>query len=272
MGAVFQARTERAVAQRAHLLALVGRHFAASPGYRRADERLRRSLRSALPPLDDLGGVDLAWVAGGGPGDDRDGAWFATRWAGGEEAQTAAAAQRLAAAAAAVPIGGLLATQATEILVAPGLRGEASPLGPGRVLAGLDTPAILVVLAAIASHLPTGALPAALDEADARDVALHMAGSALVLEPLPSDALDGLLLASTTALLPPQHQGDRLAGLVDRLVALNALDQPPGEIERLTRGLQRRYSDRLHRAWLRGFFVPRGFDLGGWRDTLRGGP
>ncbi|MCB9735695.1 MAG: hypothetical protein H6745_24170 [Deltaproteobacteria bacterium] len=259
------------MALRAHLLALLGEHFAVSPGYRRADDRLRARLRLAAPKLADLAEADLAWVAAGGPGDAaRDEPWFETRWDGGESARAEADAARLAGDVEDIDLGGLLAGREVDVVVAPALRAEAFPIGPGRLLAGLDTPGVLVALAAIASWLPADALPRELDAADARDVALHVAGSALVVHAqLRSDALDALLVAATSALLPPQHQGDRLGGLVARLVALDALDQPPGEIERLTRGLQRRYSDRLHRAWQRGFFVPRGFDLAAFGESLR---
>ena len=44
---LLRTRTNRDVALRAHLLALLGEHFAVSPGYRRADDRLRARLRLA---------------------------------------------------------------------------------------------------------------------------------------------------------------------------------------------------------------------------------
>ena len=82
--------------------------------------------------------------------------------------------------------------------------------------------------------------------------------------------LDGLLIDTTRSLIPPQHRADEIERRIASLARRGLIDQPPGEIERTIHGLGRRRPDRLHRAWLRGFFVPRGVVVPGVRPNAEG--
>jgi len=295
----YRATVDPALAYRAHLAALAESLFAASPGYRRADARLRAGRRPGrsvgtdprvaaeapvgLAELLDPEGAGRpapaeagSGAASGAPGErgegppSADAAWFEARWSGWDAEACRAEAGRLAAEASRVATHHLLSGCEVEVIVATGLRrGAWAALvseGRLRLAAGPQTPGIAAALAAVAARLPLGATLGGLSEEHAWLTRLHVAGSALVALPRASEDLDALLEAAAAELLPPQHQSERLGQLVTALREGDLLDQPPGEIERLTRGMQRRRVDRLHRAWQRGFFVPRGFDLEAWLE------
>ena len=107
-----------------------------------------------------------------------------------------------------------------------------------------------------------GALPEEL-MAETRHFTLLMAAGSVLVKRLPDAHVDKLLVDTTRLLIPPQHRENLIEKRILSLSNRNLLDQPPGEIERTIHGLQRRRADRLHRAWLRGFFVPRGVELAG---------
>lgn len=88
---------------------------------------------------------------------------------------------------------------------------------------------------------------------------LMAAGTAFLVLAPQTPLLEAMLKVVVRDVLPPQHRADEVHAHIKRLAPL--LDQPPGEIERTMHGLGRNRADRLHRAWLRGFFVPRGFAL-----------
>lgn len=275
----FTGETDRDLAYGLHLLALTRDTPAVVPGYARSDGRLRVAARVA-PVTADPGAVPdfESLLAGTAAPATLDAAWFARRWDGGGERDTTAHdAARAATEASATPHGGLLAGRHVAVLASTTLRAGAWPLAPrpdppgprhGRVLVGFGTPGAMVVLATIAGALPTDPRLDALPAEDRAWVRLQCAGSVLAVTLGDSPEIGTVLEAVADVLLPPQHQGDRVLELIGRFRDAGLFDQPPGEIERLGQGLARRYSDRLHRAWLRGFFVPRGGDPRAWADAL----
>jgi hypothetical protein len=77
------------------------------------------------------------------------------------------------------------------------------------------------------------------------------------------EGLDRLLVDVVQHVLPPQHRAETLTRRIQKLADRGLFDQPPGEIERTLHGLGRRRADRVHRAWQRAFFVPRGVTIPG---------
>lgn len=145
--------------------------------------------------------------------------------------------------------------------------GEGEGANRGLVAAGPGVSAELLVLGVLAMPVAR-----ALEERFARAShearrlgALMVAGSRLVAMRPPDEVLEPVLEAVVRELFPPQHRQEELERLVRALVP--ELDQPPGEIERAIRGMGRRRADRVHRAWLRGFFVPRGLRIAGLEEA-----
>ncbi len=271
--ATFVAELDRTLVHRAHLLALAGNHDAAGPGYARADARLRPRGAPA-PMLVPSGDIASLFVAGRPPA--KDAQWFARRWDAGDAASCQREASRLAVAAHRLPHGGVLDGWRVGVRVAVALRPTAWP-GPAddaalraTIAAGPEAPGATVILAAVAARMPYPQTLSWLPAQDLHIVRLHIAGTAIAKRTKRPEELAPLLRDAAHALLPPQHQGHRVTDLVGRLTARDMLDQPPGEVERLTRGLAQRHADRLHRAWLRAFFVPRGYPLDAWLDGLDG--
>lgn len=277
----FSPALDRAFAHATHLIALAGDDPAVAPAYARGDARLRPD-PAERPALEPGALPALEAAIGGDAGPPIDAAWFERRWRAGEADACLAAAERIAREAGDTAAGGLLDAVAVRIVVASPLRAETA-IGIGdagappppcslTVACGLETPGALAVLAAIAARLPDEPrLATVLDRDGVRRVRLHMAGCALALALGDDPAIEPILTRVAEVLLPPQHQGERTTDLVTRLARADLLDQPPGEIERLAKGLARRYPDRLHRAWRRGFFVLRGGDHAAWVAALRGG-
>lgn len=276
----FSPVVDRAFAHGTHLVALAGEDPAVAPAYARGDARLRGDPATRSPPPTAAALPSLEGLIGGAASPALDAAWFERRWQAGEASACLAAAERIAREAADTASGGLLDRVDVRVVVATPLRtetaigarrDEATPTLSVTVACGLETPGALAVLAAIAARLPDEPrLAEVLDVDGVRRVRLHMAGCALALALGDDPAIEPILARAAEVLLPPQHQGDRTIGLVARLARAGLLDQPPGEIERLGKGLARRYPDRLHRAWRRGFFVLRGGDLAAWVAALRG--
>ncbi len=235
------------VGYRLHRLGLAGTAFEVTPGYLRTEEQLRRAMRVRLPPPATW--QDLAEALSGedAPIDDR--AWYRRRFEAGEgrEAETLS------------PL-----SDAVAFVVSPALR-TMPFIAPGIVATGPGLPHTLAALG-VAAHgiaeLILGALPEALTPATRHFTLLMAAGSVLV-KTLPDEQIEALLVDVTRVLIPPQHRENLIEKRILSLSNRNLLDQPPGEIERTIHGLQRRRPDRLHRAWMRGFFVPRGVVLPG---------
>lgn len=254
---------------RLHRLGLVDGAFEVTPGYRRAEEQLRRAARVRMP-------ASVAWrsvaeaFAGEGA-DETDRAWFMRRRELGEGREGAALAQAVGEIACpwrpAREVGFVVSPALRDVpCLAP--RTVAACGGGAVVASGPGIPASLGLLGACALEVEEAVragLPEELGPETARFVACMVAGSILVTAGLEGGALDALLVDATRTLIPPQHRAEENERRIASLARRGLIDQPPGEIERTIHGLGRRRPDRLHRAWLRGFFVPRGVDIPGVR-------
>ncbi len=269
----------RGLAYRLHLLGIAGGGDEVVSGYLRAEELLRRAARTPFPkeprgfgPRATVSEALQAEVV-----DMRDLPWFERRQAQGEEAEAARTQERLVGEVNALldsMVGGAgaegIGAGSVRLVISPALRpipslcphGDAAS-GTPIIAAGPDVSAELLFLAVVA-------MPFA-DEVEqrferapfaARRLAKLMVGGSRIVRASPSDALiERVLVAVVHELLPPQHRQVELEKMIRKLVP--ELDQPPGEIERAIKGMGRRRADRVHRAWLRGFFVPRGMVLPG---------
>ena len=240
-------------------------------GYARADAQLRRaaSVRGALPiapPALSTADDALTVTAEALPADP----WFDQRWSLGEGEAMAAAAARLAGEASAFDHGGLLGPVPAQVIASPAVGPR--PLASGTchlVAAAPRATGAAVAVALIAADLAaewTGA--EALSPAAARLTSWHAAVTA-VLMARGLEAPDEEMLAELAeASLPRPAEAAALEAAV-RQIGADALDQAPGEIGRIAEGLAGRRLPRLARAWRRGFFVPRGFELLEWVAARR---
>jgi len=262
------------VGYRLHRLGLSEGAFEVTPGYRRTEEQLRRAARVRLPAA--VAWRSVAEALAGEGADDSDRAWFMRRRELGEGREGA----ELARAVAAIECPWRPAHE-VGFVVSPALRDApalaprtAEACGGGPVVAsGPGMPATLGLLGACALEVEDvvrAGLPEELGAETARFVACMVAGSVLVSAGLEGAALDALLIDATRTLIPPQHRADEIERRIAKLARRGLLDQPPGEIERTIHGLGRRRPDRLHRAWLRAFFVPRGVEIPGVRPSQEG--
>jgi len=242
------------VAYRLHLLGLAG-GFEVLPAYLRTEERLRSPVPRGLVTW---ATVDEALAAAAAPDADR--AWFTRRWEAGEDGLFAPVAAGLSALVEDMGWRRALDVD-VGVVVSPALRPLPALAATSALVAvGVGCQAPLVGLGVVAVARRAEAMfPADLPAETRRFAALMAAGTA-ALEHLTGAALDALLVDVVHHVLPPQHRGEEVARHVGALTARRLLDQPPGEIERTIHGLARRRADRVHRAWTRGFFVPRG----GW--------
>lgn len=255
------------LAYRLHLLGLGGGNDEVLPGYLRAEETLRRSLRGHIPH--GLGRfASLAEAVTAPDADGRDRSWFAKRAEAGELAEMRRHEARLVGEVETLARG--LEVEPSSFVISTALRplpllAPASVLTAGRPLlaAGPEVSAELLLLGLIAQpHAARLSERFSHVDDEARRFGVLMAAGTAFLSLAPaSDLVDRVLLAVVRELLPPQHRGDAVVRWIDRLAP--DLDQPPGEIERTAHGLSRRRADRVHRAWTRGFFVPRGDVMGG---------
>ncbi|MEZ4265363.1 MAG: hypothetical protein R3F39_03205 [Myxococcota bacterium] len=262
----FVAGNHLGIANALHVLALTRRHHALASGYAREDARLRSALRqppARLAPDDALRSPEDA-LAGALPtlGDQ---AWFATRWAAGESEGMAAHAARLAEEANALPHGGLLPADATVLtLVSPALgRAPVSIASPWCAVASPRAPAIALVLSAVAAGLAPALPPLDLEPREAALLQAMLAASAIHIALATDEALDPWLPTIAATWLPAPSDVGIFMATIHR-IARQALDQPPGEVDRIASGLAVRRISRLQRAVRRGFFSPRGFDLEAW--------
>jgi len=264
--------TNEEAAYRMHRLGLSDSAFEVTPGYRRAEGQLRRAMRARFPSPVPWGGVADALAAPDLLDEDR--TWFARRREAGEGREAGPLVEGIAA----LPALGLTwrppEDRPVYFLASPALRPQpalarvvAAPCGDGPMIAfgpGLvPTLAVLGAAALGVEDAVVSALPAGVDPALAHFFVLMVAGSLLVREGAAGEGLDRLLVDVVQHVLPPQHRAETLTRPIQKLADRGLFDQPPGEIERTLHGLGRRRADRLHRAWLRAFFVPRGATVPG---------
>ena len=248
-------RDDFETAFRLHLLGMAGHAPDVLPSYRKLDLRLRDPKVGPAAPDVPWATLDEALLAKNVPDGDRE--WFESRHAAeiadfpdgrATALLTAIGALGCAPGAAPDPTIGLIV--ATSLRARPSLAPRARAVGVG--------PGTAPVLALLGAHALAFApfFEARFSPAVASFFA-PMAAATALMPHLPAEVLDRLVIAAVDAYLPPQHRTGVLAKLVLPVSNSGLLDQPPGEIERLIRGLERRHPDRLHRAWSRGFFVPR---------------
>ena len=236
--------------------------------YGTEDARLRRTAHGLLGHrLPAPEGLSLNGVLRGEPIDAADRPWFDLRWEQGEREGITATVTRLCEEANALPIASHFAHQRIRISasVCVGDMGLAHPNG-WWVTCGLKTSTPMLVLQGIASGLypllTTHGVPSEMRAF----LALQVAGSVLVHHTSTTgNALDAYLKAAVDVLKPAPGAGGKLDDHI-RAIAELLLDQPPGEIDRIASGLCAGRSDRLHRAWQRGFFVPATLDLKAWSE------
>lgn len=259
-----------AVAHSLHVLCHLEPTEPLNPAYVKADRRLRRGGRAPRPyriPGPPAVSVRSALHASAPPEIDQD--WFRLRWLAGEEAALLEHATRLAADANAVESRGLLPKEEVRIVASPAISRRGIAIADPWIVAIHPRAAgESVVLATLAERLGPALPELGLQAADARLLHLHVAGTALLAAGGEPEEVPGWLVRAAEDLLPAPAEA---AVTVDRVarVARIALDQPPGEIERIASGLADRSATRLHRAWRRRFFVPPGWDLDGWIASAR---
>jgi hypothetical protein len=234
---------------RLHLLALNGGDAELQPGYRRAEEKLRRKVPSGPPAWTS---VDEAFANPNIPVDDR--AWFDRR-----DAVETLQLQKVVDALMVSPFAALPeGIPPVRVVAAVPIRPQPALAPRARAVAmGPASPPSLVWLSALALE-PRAAIRDAhpdLDEVTARFLALMLAGQ-LHVSALASADLDTLLTDIVGTVLPPQHRGDETIAMLERLRVIGRLPEHPGEYERMLHGIPRRRADRIHRAWLRKSFSP----------------
>ena len=249
-----------------HLAAIAGAE-GGQRGYAREDARLRAAAGSradAAAAADET--ADPPTMLGAlAEGTSAESAWFARRWRLGEADAMSEHATRLARVANAFDEGGLLAGHAAELLASPavGPRPVATP-DPARVALHPRTDGSTAAVSAIAAMLRgafrdhVGLSPDLIEE-----LSWHCAVTAVLMARGQTEPDDALVASLAAASLPLPTQADAYAERL-REIAPASLDQAPGEIGRIADGLAARRFQRLRRAWRRGFFVPRGFDLDAW--------
>lgn len=241
-----------------HLWALQGGE-GLSPAYARHDRRLRRMAKLPAPEDDGFEPARL-WE------DDvalADRAWFERRWEGGEREASEGAAAALVQAMD----GAVFGDRTVEV----GVSNAAGPLGVAwrQPWVGLVPPGCspaLATLSLLAADLEAVMPLEGMTAPEAHEFRVHVAATAWIGRAEVRGELDTHLAALTPLLCAPMGHPDAFSARFGRWAA--QLDQAPGEIGRIHDGMVARRSDRLHRAWVRGFFVPAGVDLPAWRRGL----
>jgi hypothetical protein len=279
------AASSRAFAHGAHLAALAGDDPALrgiSTTYRRADARLRAQAGGpAAPTPEELQGVGTVSEAVDLETEPTlDATWFATRWDLGEGAAVEEHARRGVDEALALscarsglirgPDGGPVVVLASAALGPEAIAGRTgAAVGIGPRVSGAA-----VLLEAVGSRLgpavdaAIASLTSSLSPAARRLTVRQTAATALLRaggDEMDPEALLGQVIHDLVGGGPPAAAD--LRARIAELELARILDQAPGEITRIADGLAGRRADRLHRAWIRGFFVPRGFDLDAWLAT-----
>ena len=173
------------------------------------------------------------------------------------------AARRVAQEASAVPHGGLL-SRPWRLIASPTLAGTSAACPVARrVGVGPRADGILAILTAIGVELSLVMPLKELNSYERRHLCLHVAASAILKACADEEALTPWLAHALTFLAPLPSAREAYNATL-RGVAAQVLDQPPGEVERISEGLCRGQAPRLQRAWRRGFFVPASFDLDEW--------
>ena len=252
-----------------HLHGLVSEAPWVQPSYVRRDSDLRRSRPKTKPAPQAPGYESLDGVLAIDVASTIDANWFQFRWSLGESESAKTHAARLADEANQLPVDAFFPEGPIAVTASPvmqwGYGTEESV-----VVAGYLNSGYMVALAAVGAqlrpHLPT--FPELTPGMQHR-IELHVAASACLRLPAFADHVDKLL-ETAGGWLRPARGSEKAAQAEIDLMAEICLKQPPGEVGRIASGLYQGRVDRLHRAWERGFFVPKGFDLDEWASSVLG--
>ena len=261
----FYSHVERPLSQLAHLHALQDSAAYAVPAYRKRDLDLRKRASFKGKPNPSASDFNLLEQIAAPSQDIEDNDWFSKRWALGEETAVQEASERIAKEAQELGTFGLKLLDEYGVTASAPIRWSLA--SGSNVLVTMGGTGYHVLLACIASSLrPTLTLEIPSDF-DKHVLELHIAATILVAMPEFSSHVDPLLKQIGRALLPqPGSEGIAQAQL-ERL-AEATLEQARGEVQRIASGMHMGRTDRLHRAWSRGFFLPRGTTLEGLLEGL----
>ncbi len=227
------------------------------PSYVRQDRKARG--RSAVPPHVALDADFNFYSAASSQADPTwDRAWFDRRWQLGDATVVEKSTEVLASALASptpFPPERTLKLRLSGALEDDAWASQTD--GDALLCAGIGVLPMRCRLALLAARLESVVPTQDLSDADARYLRRQTAAT-LWYRAIDASEVDTLLAAVAESELPTRYEGPAFIERIERLAP--RLDQPPGEIVRLSKGLSRRYTDRLHRAWERGFFLPRDVD------------
>lgn len=251
----FTPLADRALCTIAHLHALQDQAPYGVSAYRKRDVDLRKRARAAKAPTLGARQFDLLEAMKSGSAPSVDNAWFERRWGLGEESAVARASARISAEAEALGTFGLDLGESAQVTASAAIR-WAIASGP-KVLVSMSSTGYHVLVALVAGRCRGSLRLDDLSRFDRHVAELHVAASLLAGLDGFADHVDPLLESVGRDLLPRTGseaiQKEQLLRLAE-----SVLDQPPGEVERIASGFHQGRTDRLHRAWSRGFFYPRG--------------
>ena len=254
----FYPKARRELCQLAHTAALQESAPYALPAYRKRDRDLRKRAFFKIkiePSAFESDLVDQLHLTAAPPDD---GGWFEKRWALGEEKAVHEASERIAKEAEQLGTFGLNLLEQYEVTASAAIRYSLAS-GP-TILVTMQGSAYHVLLAGIAAKARPFLTLSDLSHFDRHVLELHIASTILIACKDFSEHVDPLLHHVGRDLLPqPGSEGIAQAQL--QRLAETVLEQPHGEVERIASGMHQGRTDRLHRAWSRGFFLPRGVDL-----------
>jgi hypothetical protein len=254
----FQSQPDLALCHLAHVHAMEDAAPFAVSAYRKRDRDLRKHARFKAKHKPSGSEVDLIAGLTTLPMEMADEAWFTRRWELGEEHAVAMASRKIAGQAESLGTFGLTLEDEVNITASAAIRWGVA-VGP-KLLVSIAGSGYHALLSCIASSLrPLLALPT-LSGFDRHVLELHVAATVLISIPAFETHIDPLLAGIGRDLLPKPGSEAIARTQLARLAEL-ALEQAHGEVERIASGMHQGRTDRLHRAWLRGFFIPKGLTL-----------
>ena len=261
----FVPHVSRALCQLAHEAALQDSAPYALPAYRKRDRDLRKrayfkgKMESAADNRDLM--EKLLTPSSGAP----ENGWFKKRWELGEESAVRNASQRITDETNALGTFGFVLHDRYQVTSSAAIRWSLAC--DKTVFVSMTGTGYHALVASVASKVRHLLALEALSSFDRHVLEMHIGATILVAKPEFSGHLDQLLSDVGRDLLPqPGSEGIARAQL--QRVAETVLEQAHGEVERIASGLHQGRTDRLHRAWSRGFFLPRGVSLDSLMESL----
>ena len=255
---LFHPKASRELCQLAHTAALQESAPYALPAYRKRDRDLKRRayFKGKIDPT--ARDSDLMDQLHGTIPPPDDGGWFEKRWMLGEDEAVRETSERIAKDANELGTFGLNLLEQYELTASAAIR--YSLASESTILVSMKGSAYHVLLAGIAAKARPLLALSDLSYFDRHVLELHVASTILIACNEFSEHVDQLLHHVGRDLLPqPGSEGIAQAQL--QRLAETVLEQPHGEVERIASGMHQGRTDRLHRAWSRGFFLPRGVNL-----------